>query len=200
MGRENALKDYVEVNVRIMKFYEKYPEGRIITEIVKWENETIVMKATTYRDNQDIPASTGYAYEKEGSNFINKTSALENCETSCVGRALAILGFEIKKSVASREEVANAQLQQQSLEPTVKPIVKQGEDQFGIISFEPVGPKDYTITEKQLKRFYTIATKTGLGRDVIEGQIKKEFGCEPKELTKSQYDIVCKRLEAKIKQ
>ena len=200
MGRENALKDYVEVNVRIMKFYEKYPEGRIITEIVKWENEVIVMKATTYRDNQDIPASTGYAYEKEGSSFINKTSALENCETSAVGRALAILGFEIKKSVASREEVANAQLQQQSIKPTVEPIVKQTEDGFGTVSFKEVGSKDYTITEKQLKRFYTIATKTGIGRDIIEGQIKKEFGCEPKELTKSQYDIVCKRLEAKIKQ
>ena len=200
MGRENALKDYVEVNVRIMKFYEKYPNGRILTDIVSWQDGVIVMKATVYRDETDVIAATGHAYEKEGSSFINKTSALENCETSACGRALAMLGFEIKKSVASREEVANAQLQQQSLEPTVKPIVKQGEDQFGTISFEPVGPKDYTITEKQLKRFYTIATKTGLGRDVIEGQIKKEFGCEPKELTKSQYDIVCKRLEAKIKQ
>ena len=46
MGKESGLKDYVEVNVRIMKFYEKYPEGRILTEIVKWENEVIVMKAT----------------------------------------------------------------------------------------------------------------------------------------------------------
>jgi hypothetical protein len=52
------------------------------------------------------------AYEKENSSFINKTSALENCETSAVGRALAILGFEIKKSVASYEEVANAKLNQ----------------------------------------------------------------------------------------
>jgi hypothetical protein len=195
VGKESGLKDYVEVNVRIMKFYEKYPEGRILTEIVKWENEVIVMKATAYRDNSEVPASTGYAYEKEGSSFINKTSALENCETSAVGRALAILGFEIKKSVASKEEVANAQLQQAS--------IKQSSDGFGTVVFESKGPQkqsnDYRITEKQLKRLYTLGNNVGISSEKIKSQVLKEFGVEPKELKKSQYDGVCKRLEAKVK-
>lgn len=195
MGKESGLKDYVEVNVRIMKFYEKYPEGRILTEIVKWENEVIVMKATAYRDNSEVPASTGYAYEKEGSSFINKISALENCETSAVGRALAILGFEIKKSVASKEEVANAQLQQAS--------IKQSSDGFGTVVFESKGPQkqsnDYRITEKQLKRLYTLGNNVGISSEKIKSQVLKEFGVEPKELKKSQYDGVCKRLEAKVK-
>lgn len=195
MGKESGLKDYVEVNVRIMKFYEKYPEGRILTEIVKWENEVIVMKATAYRDNSEVPASTGYAYEKEGSSFINKTSVLENCETSAVGRALAILGFEIKKSVASKEEVANAQLQQAS--------IKQSSDGFGTVVFESKGPQkqsnDYRITEKQLKRLYTLGNNVGISSEKIKSQVLKEFGVEPKELKKSQYDGVCKRLEAKVK-
>jgi len=195
VGRESALKDYIEVNVRIMKFYEKYPEGRILTEIVKWENEVIVMKATAYRDNSEVPASTGYAYEKEGSSFINKTSALENCETSAVGRALAILGFEIKKSVASREEVANAQLQQAS--------IKQSSDGFGTVSFDSTGSQkqnnDYIITEKQLKRLYTLGSNAGISSEKIKVQVIKEFGVEPKELKKSQYDGVCKRLETKAK-
>lgn len=195
MGKESGLKDYVEVNVRIMKFYEKYPEGRILTEIVKWENEVIVMKATAYRDNSEVPASTGYAYEKEGSSFINKTSALENCETSAVGRALAILGFEIKKSVASKEEVVNAQLQQAS--------IKQSSDGFGTVVFESKGPQkqsnDYRITEKQLKRLYTLGNNVGISSEKIKSQVLKEFGVEPKELKKSQYDGVCKRLEAKVK-
>ena len=176
MGRENALKDYVEVNVRIMKFYEKYPEGRIITELVKWEDDTIVMKATAYRDDKDIPASTGYAYEKEGSSFINKTSALENCETSAVGRCLAILGFEIKKSVASREEVANAQLQQNSIKPNMTPT---------------------GVTEAQLKRLFAIGNKAGIKKEVVEGTVRKIFGCEPKDMTKEQYDNICERLEKK---
>lgn len=194
-SRETALKDYVEVNTRIMKFYEKYPEGRILTEIVKWENEVIVMKATAYRSNDDTPASTGYAYEKEGSSFINKTSALENCETSAVGRALAILGFEIKKSVASKEEVANAQLQQAT--------INKSSDGFGTVSFNPTTPQghnnDYVITEKQLKRLITIGSNAGISYETIKDQVKKEFGIEPKELKKSQYDNICNRLEAKAK-
>ena len=194
-SKETALKDYIEVNIRIMKFYEKYPEGRILTEIVKWENEVIVMKATAYRDEKDIPAATGYAYEKEGSNFINKTSALENCETSAVGRALAILGFEIKKSVASKEEVANAQLQQAT--------INKSSDGFGTVSFNPTTPQghnnDYVITEKQLKRLITIGSNAGISYETIKDQVKKEFGIEPKELKKSQYDNICNRLEAKAK-
>lgn len=177
MGRENALRDYVEVNVRIMKFYEKYPEGRITTELVKWENDVIVMKATAYRDNQDIPASTGYAYEKEGSSFINKTSALENCETSAVGRCLAILGFEIKKSVASREEVANAQLQQLNIKPNMTPVSG--------------------LSEAQIKRLLAIGNKSGFNKDTIVKTVKKLYGCELKDMTREQYNEVCNRLESK---
>ncbi len=110
------LDDYVEVNVRVEKFWEKYPDGSINTEIVKWEGDIIAVRTEVYRDKEEInPASTGHAYEKIGSSFINKTSALENCETSSVGRALAILGFEVKKSIASKEEVANAILQQEEI-------------------------------------------------------------------------------------
>lgn len=116
--KKNALKDYVEVNVRVERFYEKYPDGRIITELISWENGVVVMKAAVYKDHETTqPIATGHAYEKEGSTFINKTSALENCETSAVGRALAMAGFEIKKSIASKEEVENAKLNQDKPEP-----------------------------------------------------------------------------------
>ena len=107
------IYDYVQVNERIEKFYEKYPEGSIQTEIQSNENGIVIFKAYAYRTKEDTRPATGHAYEKEGSSFINKTSYIENCETSAVGRALAMLGFEIKKSIASREEVANAKLQQE---------------------------------------------------------------------------------------
>lgn len=116
MDKKDALKDYILVNDRIMKFYEKYPDGRIITDIVSWEEGRIIMKATIYRDYEsDKALATGHAYEQEGSTYINKTSALENCETSAVGRALALAGFEIKKSIASKEEVEAAQAKQEIL-------------------------------------------------------------------------------------
>lgn len=113
---DDRLKDYIEVNKRIEEFWEKYPNGRLHTEIVSWADGVIVMKAMVYKDIKDqIPAAVGHAYEKEGSTFINKTSALENCETSCLGRAIAIAGFSIKRSIASKEEVANAMHQQEQI-------------------------------------------------------------------------------------
>ena len=111
------VNDYVQVNERIEKFYEKYPNGSIQTEIHSImdgpEGKVAIIKAYAYRDREDPRPATGHAYEKENSSFINKTSYIENCETSAVGRALAMLGFEIKKSIASKEEVENAKLQQQ---------------------------------------------------------------------------------------
>lgn len=114
------LNDYVQVNERIEKFYEKYPEGSIQTEMILNENGMVIFKAYAYRNQEDIKPATGHAMEKEGSTYINKTSHIENCETSAVGRALAMLGFEIKKSVASREEVENAKLQQEMMKPIGK--------------------------------------------------------------------------------
>ena len=107
------MSDYVQVNERIEKFYEKYPDGSIQTEIQSIVDGVVIIKAYAYRDREDPRPATGHAYEKENSSFINKTSYIENCETSAVGRALAMLGFEIKKSIASKEEVENAKLQQQ---------------------------------------------------------------------------------------
>ena len=122
--RNDALKDYVEVNVRIDKFHQKYPNGRIETEvnIIDAQPREVLVKASVFRDITDmVPSATGHAHEVHGSSYINRTSFIENAETSAVGRALAILGFEIKKSVASREEVANAQHQQQSKPQQPKP-------------------------------------------------------------------------------
>lgn len=100
-------KDYAEVNQRIKAFRMVYPNGSITTEIVSLVDGVATMK-TTIKDNEGNVLSTGYAYEKENSTFINKTSFIENCETSAVGRALGMCGFGIDTSVASAEEVQNA--------------------------------------------------------------------------------------------
>ena len=107
-------KEYAEVNQRIKAFRMLYPEGTIETEMLSNENGVCVFKASIYAYKQSIPVArelllgTGTAYEKEGSTFINKTSYIENCETSAVGRALAMCGIGIDTSVASAEEVQNA--------------------------------------------------------------------------------------------
>lgn len=101
-------KNYVMVNTRIKEFREneKYEGWAIETEIKEFA-EIVLMKATIKNPEGKVIA-TGHAYEKENSTFINKTSYVENCETSAVGRALGNLGIGIEESVASAEEVKNA--------------------------------------------------------------------------------------------
>ena len=106
-------KKYVTVNSRIKYFNEAYTNGRITTEIVEHRDGIILMKTTVIPDIT-VPDRffTGLAYEKESSSFINKTSYIENCETSAIGRALGFMGIGVDTSIASAEEVRNAIHQQ----------------------------------------------------------------------------------------
>lgn len=104
-------KEYAEVNQRIKAFRSICPGGTILTEMISCENGVCIFKATVYDEEMKLLGS-GHAYEKEGSTFINKTSYIENCETSAVGRALGMCGFGIDTSIASSEEVQNAILNQ----------------------------------------------------------------------------------------
>ena len=119
-------KDYAEVPQRVQAFRKLYPEGKIKTKLVSNENGVCVIKAKVYADT-GLLLATGYAYEKEGNGFINKTSYIENCETSAVGRALGFLGIGSETSLASYEEVANAKLQQNQ-EKTPEEAVKEYND------------------------------------------------------------------------
>lgn len=123
-------KDYVEVNERLKYFREKYPAWSLITYVERLDMEKgyIVMKACIYNEQNQLIA-TGYAYEKESSSFINKTSFIENCETSAWGRALGNLGIGIDSSVATAEEVQNAINNQ----PTTKKSVELTQDDKDLI-------------------------------------------------------------------
>lgn len=103
-------KDYVMVNERIKAFRMLFPEGFILTELVSNNDGVCIMRAKAgyYANGSMVILGTGTAYEKEASTYINKTSYIENCETSAVGRALGMLALGIDTSVASAEEVQNA--------------------------------------------------------------------------------------------
>lgn len=100
-------KKYITVNQRVLAFRQLYPNGRINTEIVKISADngtTVIVKASVY--DGDALISTGHALETPAKNKnINQFSALENCETSAVGRALGLLGIGSTDSIASLEEV-----------------------------------------------------------------------------------------------
>lgn len=97
-------KPYVMVNERVLAFRKLEPMGSITTEILSLADGVIVMKATVC-DEQGSVLGTGTACEVEGVGFVNKTSYIENCETSAVGRALAMCGIGITDGIASAEEV-----------------------------------------------------------------------------------------------
>lgn len=168
-------KDYAEVNQRIKAFRMICPNGSITTEIVSIEKglkgNVVIFKATIKNEEEKI-IGTGTAYEVENSSFINKTSYIENCETSAIGRALAMCGIGIETSVASYEEIANANKQQEKSEgkleeqekivnypiDNVKFFINQTGQRLGISSQKAIleklqplvkFPIDKNITEEQ---------------------------------------------------
>ncbi len=112
-------KDYIPVNERIKEFWTLHPAWNIRTEMLPSEPGTIRFQACIV-DEKGILRATGHAEEKENSTYINKTSYVENCETSAVGRALGLLGIGIDTSLASFEEVANAMVNQDIIDRSPK--------------------------------------------------------------------------------
>ena len=101
------LADYEPVEVRLEKFIKDYPDFRIATELEVCEKDRYIVKAYLFKDaQQGLALSTGLAEEKVTDRGVNQTSALENCETSAIGRALANAGYAAKGKRPSREEMS----------------------------------------------------------------------------------------------
>ena len=117
-------RQYIDVAQRIQGFWELYPQGRIVTEMVADDGKRCVFKAEAY-DMAEGGAgllATGHAYEVNTGRGVNATSYIENCETSAVGRALGMLGIGSTDSIASADEVMNAQQRQaQAAKAPAKP-------------------------------------------------------------------------------
>jgi hypothetical protein len=127
-------KEYTEVKDRLIAFADEFPQASIQTELISVSqvidtptgeacNEYVV-KATVIPNPMQEPewAYIGHAAERDNTGFVNKTSALENCETSAVGRALAFAGFGGDFAIASKEEVENAKAKQKAINPTVSSL------------------------------------------------------------------------------
>lgn len=164
-------KPYVEVNERIKAFRKLYPEGIIETELLSNENGVCIFKAiissTMTTEGERCVLATGHAYEKEGSTFINKTSYIENCETSAVGRALGMLGLGIDTSIASAEEVQNAIANQEKdkmisttqISEFNEMIIKYEKDPEDVFKYFKVSDTR-ELTKKQFEEFKKICEKS----------------------------------------
>jgi hypothetical protein len=121
------LADYETVESRLEKFWKEFPDGRVSTELEVCETHRYVVKAYLYRTYLDqVAYSTGFAEEKDSDRGVNATSALENCETSAIGRALANAGFATKGRRPSREEMVKVSVAGRSgSEQPDRPILKE---------------------------------------------------------------------------
>jgi len=102
------LSQYATVEERLVKFWQDHPDGAIITEIAHREGDTIIFKAYIYFERGGELVATGYAEEVKDASPVNKTSYVENAETSAIGRGLANANYAMKKR-PSREEMQKAE-------------------------------------------------------------------------------------------
>lgn len=140
------VTNYVMVNERVKAFRQICPSGSIVTRIIECKDGVVTIAAEV-RDETGHLLATGMAQEKESSSFINKTSYIENCETSAVGRALGFVGIGIDGSMASAEEVANAIVNQggKVLSKAEKEAVKADEKTTEEVGNQPIDTKKIKV-------------------------------------------------------
>jgi hypothetical protein len=156
-------KQYVEVNERIKYFRtsKDYQGWSLNAEMVHLEGDSCIMRAEI-RDENWVLRATGYAQEDRTSSYINKTSYIENCETSAWGRALANLGIGIDTSIASANEVDIA-IKKQDIVAEKKPAKKAPASKAPVKKAETLFDKALEkIKEKPTKDYYDqIMSKAG---------------------------------------
>jgi hypothetical protein len=122
------LADYEPVEVRLEKFINDHKNFRISTELEVVEATRYIVKAYLFKDASDSVAwATGYAEETVTSRGVNQTSALENCETSAIGRALANAGYAPKGKRPSREEMTKV-VAAKPVKPALQDVVPDSQD------------------------------------------------------------------------
>jgi len=155
------LADYETVEVRLEKFIKDYPNFRIATELESFQGNRYIVKAYLYKDIKDeVSWATGYAEETISERGVNSTSALENCETSAIGRALANAGYAAKGKRPSREEMTKV-VSKKVEKPAVADVKPDDQDYWTTPVNEYRGVVDAPVTlDKALE---TVAAIMGTG-------------------------------------
>ena len=150
------LEDYETVEERLVKFWKDHPDGRISTTIIEHTLQRFIVSASIYRTEVDAqPWTTGFAEETVSTRGVNSTSALENCETSAIGRALANAGYVTKGKRPSREEMSKVKAN----EP--KPFAEKLNDKI----ITPVEDDPWTV--KAVEPAGTAADAVALVQDLL---------------------------------
>ena len=161
------LEDYETVEERLVKFWKDHPDGQIHTKLLDSTSSRFIVEASIFRTEADArPWTTGLAEETIQGRGVNATSALENCETSAIGRALANAGYATKGKRASREEMSKVAASQQ-----VKAKVEEVKAKMADTSKEyiPVPKEDDPWTVAPAAPVQTLEAAVEMVKDVLGG-------------------------------
>ena len=167
------LEDYETVEERLIKFWKDHPDGQIHTKVIDYSSGRFIVEASIYRTEADArPWTTGLAEETVQGRGVNATSALENCETSAIGRALANAGYATKGKRASREEMTKV--------ATIKKteaIIDETKAKMAQTSGEyiPVVKEDDPWTIKPASMPPTMGEAVATVKEIIGGQTEKDI-------------------------
>jgi hypothetical protein len=154
------LSQYATVEERLVKFWQDHPDGAIITEIAYREGDTIIFKAYIYFERGGELVATGYAEEVKDASPVNKTSYVENAETSAIGRGLANANYAMKKR-PSREEMQKAERRANTTTSNVTNIV-------ATTTTDPDAPIVMLITPQQRETMGKLAKETGRNKGFMQ--------------------------------
>jgi len=184
-------KDYVQVNERVKAFRKLIPEGSIVTDIISMSSDSVCIKATILSVDGRVLA-TGLASEDKAASMINKTSYIENCETSAVGRALGFMGIGIDASICSAEELEHSLEYQDHIEKNEKAKPKKAEPKRTPKEEPKEEPEDAPVTKIMIETLKKTMERKGVTNEMVLTRMKvRKF----EELKTSQFASVMRMLD-----
>lgn len=167
------LEDYETVEERLIKFWKDHPDGQIHTKLLDQNSGRFIVLAEIYRTEADgRPWTTGLAEETVQGRGVNATSALENCETSAIGRALANAGYATKGKRASREEMAKVE-SASKVKANLDEVKAKMADTSG--SYIPVVKEEDPWTIRPATMPPTMGEAVSMVKEIIGGQTEKDI-------------------------
>jgi len=161
------LQDYETVEERLIKFWKDHPDGQIHTKLLESQSARFIVEASIYRTEADLrPWTTGLAEETVQGRGVNATSALENCETSAIGRALANAGYATKGKRASREEMGKV-VKANEVKASIDEVKAKMADTSK--EYVPVAKADDPWTQWEAAPVQTIEQAVETVKDVLGG-------------------------------
>ena len=175
------LDDYETVEERLIKFWKEHPDGQIHTQIVEATASRFIVIASIYRTEADPrPWTTGLAEETVQGRGVNATSALENCETSAIGRALANAGYATKGKRASREEMSKVKVKADTATLLADTKARMAQT---AAEYVPIAKEDDPWTIREAAPASTVDEAVAMVKDIIGGQTEKDVPhctkCDP---------------------